>query len=155
MKDFIMQSLFSAVLGGFFGAFISYIFWKRKFQTQLRAEYYREVLEKLICPFYLWLLYGRIRAEDRTTTTTLPPEERELLISFPEGEDQKIIDILRQHLHLAAGDSRLFKQIEEFFRCREYNFNLPETRRRVYKLYQTMSGIYSEYAEKYKKIVGG
>lgn len=119
------------MVGASFGAFISYVFWKRKFKTQLRAECYREVLEKLICPFYLWLLYGRIRAEDRTTTITLPPEERELLITFPEGEDQKIIDVLKQHLHLAAGDSRLFKQIEEFFRCREYNFDSHEARRKV------------------------
>lgn len=154
MEEFIMRTIFSALVGGILGGIVSFAFWKLKFQTQIKAGFYREVLEKLICPFYLWLLYGRIRAEDRRLTPNLPDEQRHMSIFYERNEDEQLIEVLKKHLHLAVADSRLFVQIEEFLRCREFNFDSIETRQRMYQIYQVMKEIYQDYSKKYKVLMG-
>ncbi|RKY31629.1 MAG: hypothetical protein DRP74_04515, partial [Candidatus Omnitrophota bacterium] len=96
------QTLFSVALG----AVISHLFWRERFRETRSADYYREVLEKLISPFYLWLLSGRIKTQNRNLDPHVSQEELKKMIIFSEGDDKKIVEELKNNVHLAAIDQR-------------------------------------------------
>jgi len=148
------STVFQTLLSAACGAIITHFFWKFRFQSERKADYYREVLEKLICPFYLWLLHGRIRTKNRESTSVVSQEEREKMVVFEEGEDKEIIKILKKYNYLAGVDQRLFEQIKEFLSCYEFNYELKETREKVYNIYKNVESIYQEYSEKYKNSMG-
>lgn len=148
------STVFQTLLSATFGALITHFFWKFRFQSERKADYYREVLENLICPFYLWLLHGRIRTKNRESTLTVPQEEKEKIIVFEKGEDKEIIEVLKKYNYLAAADQRIFEQIREFLSCYEFNYALKETREKVYNIYKNIELIYQEYSDKYKSSMG-
>lgn len=90
------------------GAFLTHFFWRKRSRETRTADYCREVLEKLISPFYLWLLLGRIRTRDRSLEFNISPEDLNRMIIFSSGEDDKIVDILKNNFYLASIDLRLF-----------------------------------------------
>lgn len=136
-----------------FGALLAHLFWRERFKETRTADYYREVLEKLISPFYLWLLYGRIKTRDRRLDPSVSQEKLEKMIVFSEGDDKKIVEVLKNNAHLAAVDQRLFIQIEEFLSCYEFNYESKETREKVFNIYQTMKSLFEEYSKKYEEIM--
>lgn len=135
------------------GALLAHLFWRERFREMRTADYFREVLEKLISPFYLWLLSGRIRTRDRRVETSVSPEELNRMIVFNSGEDDKIVEILKSNVHLASIDSRLFDQVKEFLACYQFNYGQQDTRERIYRIYQVMEALLNEYSQKYSNIM--
>jgi len=58
------------------------------------------------------LLYGRIKTRDRRFDLSVSQEELERVIVFSEGDDKKIVKVLKNNVHLAVVDQRLFNQIK-------------------------------------------
>jgi len=148
-----MGEAIEILLSACVGALLAHLFWKERFRETRTADYYREVLEKLISPFYLWLLYGRIKTRDRRLDSNVSQEDLERIIVFSEDDNKKIVEVLKNNVHLAAVDQRLFNQVREFLSCYEFNYELRETREKVFNIYQTMESLFNEYSEKYKNIM--
>lgn len=148
-----MGKAIEILLSACVGALLAHSFWRVRFRETRTADYYREVLEKLISPFYLWLLYGRIKTRDRRLDSAVPAQELERMIVFSEGDDKKIVEVLKNNAHLAAVDQRLFSQIEEFLSCYEFNYESRETRQKVFIIYQAMKSLFEEYSKKYEEIM--
>jgi len=145
-----MGKTIEILLSACVGALLAHLFWRVRFKEARTADYYREVLEKLISPFYLWLLYGRIKTRDRRLDPAVPAEELKKMIVFSEGDDKKIVEVLKNNMHLAVVDLRLFEQVKEFLSCYEFNYELSETRQKIYNIYLVMESLFKEYSERYK-----
>lgn len=148
-----MRNTMETLLSVSLGALLAHLFWRERFRETRTADYYREVLAKLISPFYLWLLYGRIKTQDRRLDTNVSQEELKKIIIFSEGDDKKIVKVLKNSVHLAAVDRRLFNQVKEFLSCYEFNYGLKETREKIFNIYRAMESLFNEYSEEYKNIM--